>query len=412
MKKLTVIVIVAFVSLTMIGCKGDNITAPEKETPSPSESINIPTITVEDKNNEGDKLPLQVEDNIKNDYLEDELFHVNFKAITQPVGKELESYYSDMETDATYTHSSRIPKELAELILGAMSKEEEETTFTPLRVGTEISQEEFCNLTGLSLEETEAAFALKVDVDNDGIEDLVGQIFWGGTGGFSSMQLYKGSKDGSYELTSSMECLLQDYSFLSYQGKNYLLMKQFNYYTKYYSGYTLYLYESGILADGMSFTFEIIDYEMKIISESTNFVGIEQIKKTLCNKNMPKILENNDGVIYGTAESIDESYETGYRYSSDIDNDGKTEKYDKYMWYPSNMGTVMQGNYEFEDSTVLDNLCNRLAEIMEEYRFYTFWVDKVEGKNVIYLYYGKNLDYSLYAFLIEQYRYLFQYHPF
>ncbi len=335
---------------------------------------------------------------IRADYSGERLFYADFEAITQPNGKELESYYSGMEDEKKFSLSSRIPQEVYDLVVEAMKSETEEETFEQLKSGTEMSKEEFCNLTGMDLEEIEDIIPLKVDADNDGIQDIVGLFYWGGTGGFSSMELYQGSENGEYKSSNSFDCLYQDYSFISYQEKNYLLMKRFDYNTKYYSGYTIYLYENGVLADGMSFWFDIQDYNMKISYESSTFVEIEQIKNTLSNKELPKVLENNDGVIYGTGEKIDGSSSTGYLYSSDIDNDGKLEKYNKSMWYPSNMGTVMECTYEFEDSNVLEDLYARLSDEVGEGRLYTFWIDKIGDENIMYLYYGNNLDYSLYAF--------------
>ena len=339
---------------------------------------------------------------IRADYNGERLFYADFEAVTQPMGKELGSYYSGMENEKTFSHSSRIPLELHDLVVEAMKSETEEEVFGPLKVGTELSQEEFCNLTGMGLEETEDIIPLRVDADNDGIQDLIGLFYWGGTGGFSSMELYQGTENEKYTSSNSFDCFYQTYDFISYEGKNYLLMMSFDYNTKYYSGYTIYLYENGILADGMSFWFEIQDYNREINYENSSFAEIEQIKNTLSNKELPKVLDNNDGVIYGTGEKIDGSSSTGYLYSSDIDNDGKLEKYNKSMWYPSNMGTVMQCTYDFENSNVLEDLCARLADEVGEGRLYTFWIDKIEEENIMYLYYGNNLDYSLYAYRLTR----------
>ena len=125
----------------------------------------------------------------------------------------------------------------------------------------------------------ETVAALKVDVDNDGIEDLIGQYFYGGTGGFSSMMLYKGSVEGQYILSNSFECFLQNFSVIKYQDKNYLLMEEFDYYTKYYNGYSLYLYEEGKLADGKLFSFVIDDYDMDTVYEDKSFEAIDTVKK-------------------------------------------------------------------------------------------------------------------------------------
>lgn len=214
------------------------------------------------------------------------------------------------------------------------------------------------------------------------------------------MVLYRGSEDGAYTLTASFECLLQNFAFISYQDKNFLLMEEHNYNTKYYSGYTLYLYDEGVLADGMAYSFEIIDYDIRVEYEQKDFAGMGQIRNTLSNKGFPELLDNNDGVLIGTAEQTEVDKES-YQYSCDIDNDGKAEYYNKYMWYPSNMGTVMMCIYNFEESTVMDELLESLSDEVGEGRLYTYWLDSIDGKNIMYLYYGENLDYTLYAVLIS-----------
>lgn len=336
---------------------------------------------------------------IRAGYRGEKLFEVDFKAVTHAEYKTLDSYYSEMENEMTFTHSSRIPVELCDIIKDAMQAGKEEEIISPLVIGTELSQEEFSNLTGFK-QDYGAVSPFRADIDNDGKEDLLALVYRGGTGGFSSMELYK-AVDDEYKLSSSFECLSEKFYVISYQGKNYLLKENFDYNTKYYSGYDLYLYEAGKLADGVNFYFSIKDYDMNIAYENDHFSGIEQIRNTLTNRNMPKILESNDGVIYGTAEIINKSDSVYYKYSSDIDNDGDTEAYHKYMWYPSNMGTVMQCNYDFEDSNVLEDLWARLEDEVGEGRLYTFWLDKVNDKNIIYLYVGNNLDFSLYACLLE-----------
>ena len=339
--------------------------------------------------------------NIRAGYVGQELLRLDFKAKTHAQVQTNAEYYSDMENQVVYSHSSQIPEALCELILDAMEHGTEQETLPPLMVDKEISQEEFLRETGLVPDMTETVQPVRVDGDNDGIKDLIGQCYSGGTGGFSSMKFYQGSADGQYTLTNSFECFLQDFGFLQYQGKQYLLMKDFDYNTKYDSGYTLYLYEDGKLADSKSFSYAIDDYDRSVVYEDTSFEAISSVKTTLGNKKLPEILFQNDGVINGTSETID-SENPNYQYSCDIDNDGKPEYYNKSMWYPSNLGTVMSCMYSFENSGILDDLCSRLSEEQGNGRLYTFWLDKVNGQNVLYLYYGDNLDYSLYAYLISK----------
>ena len=57
--------------------------------------------------------------------------------------------------------------------------------------------------------------------------------------------------------------------------------------------------------------------------------------------------------------------------------------------------------YNFENSTVLDELLESIADEVGEGRLYTYWLDRIDGKNIMYLYYGENIDFTLYAILIN-----------
>lgn len=405
------LVLCAIMCIVLSGCGSNSLSDKGEETDTPTATI-APNEAASPKEKEQES-PEKGEDEMipadqlhqelimeKDSYTAEKLYQISYTAITKPVSREMTSYYSIMEETSSFSHSSRIPQELSQFILEAMKLSMEEKSFSPLKEGAEINQEEFCSLTGHELENFETVYSFMGDIDNDGIQDLIGQIYGGGTGGFSTMVLYRGSEVGEYTLTNSFECLLQNYVILHYQGKNYLLMEEFNYNTKYYSGYTLYLYEEGILADGMDFYFEIEDYDKRVEYEKQSFPGMDLIRNALGDKGLPELLDNNDGVLIGSAELIEEE-NSSIQYSCDIDNDGIAEKYNKYMWYPSNMGTVMMCMYVFDDSTVLDEVQESLVDEVGEGRLYAFWLDRIDGKNIMYLYYGENLDFTLYAVLIS-----------
>jgi len=355
-------------------------------------------------NNKSDEQNFAVEitHSISNeDYKAQKIFKVDFIAETHVQVQDIKEYYSDMDNIGLFTYSSRISEKLCELIIGAMENDTEQDLLTSLMVGEEISEKEYSNIIGVELNARETVYPVKIDGDNDGIEDFMRLYYWGGTGGFSSAEFYKGIGDGNYTLTQTFICFIQKYNFLQYEGKRYLLMEEFDYNTKYFSGYTLYLYENGVLADGKIFSYFIDNYDVNIAYEEEAFTDLDIIKKTLLNTKLPEILQKNDGVIYGTAETKYNRDVSKYEYSADINNDGIQEYFNKWMWYPSNMGTVMECMYESENSTILDDLQKQLAIDIGDGRLYTFWLDEVKGDNILYLYYGNNLNYSLYAFIIS-----------
>ena len=124
----------------------------------------------------------------KDEYTAERLYQVTFEAITQPIGKDMTDYYSVMEVDPIFSHSYRIPQELSEYIVEDM-RLKEKVDKVPLSDAQEISQEEYSSLTGFSPEGNETVFPFILDADNDGIDDLIAQIYGGGTGGFSNMVL-------------------------------------------------------------------------------------------------------------------------------------------------------------------------------------------------------------------------------
>lgn len=411
MKKAAAIMLSLLIALSLAGCRKDSKSPDvdrDADLSSPTTGISSQDETSQESNLSNNETP-DGNNGTSGEpaswmpgYKAERLFLVDFNAVTRVVSEELESYSSSIAdyNDMQFSHESRIPQELIELVIQAMQAGNEKSLAPLIVAGTELEKEEFLRLTGFEMDDTGYVFPFRIDIDNDNVEDIICQNYGGGTGGFSSMQLFRGM-DGKYVLTNSFECLLQEFLFLSFQGKNYLLMKNFDYYTKYFSGYNLYLYANGTLIDGVGFSFITEDYKEQIRYESDSFTGMAQIKNTLLNKKMPDVLNNGGGVIFGTAEKIDETADNAYRYSADIDNDGRLEHYYKEMWYPSNMGTVMSCMYGFSNSNALEDLMLRLSDEIGEGRLYTFWLDRAGDKNVLYLYIGKNLDFSLYAYLLE-----------
>lgn len=57
-------------------------------------------------------------------------------------------------------------------------------------VGEEISEKEYSSIIGVGLNARETVYPVKIDGDNDGIEDFMRLYYWGGTGGFRSAEFY------------------------------------------------------------------------------------------------------------------------------------------------------------------------------------------------------------------------------
>jgi hypothetical protein len=326
-----------------------------------------------------------------------QLLQVKFTAKKQAIPEDITEYYSSMEEKNKVTKKKSIPSRLTDLLIKTMNQADGETSVETMLNKNEISQEKCMKLTGISVADDGSIVTIQADGDNDGIDDLIVMNYGGGSGGFSELEFYKGNSEGTYTQTNSYSCMDTVFGVLTQEGSNYIVMKEFNDETKCYNGYSVLLYEGGKLADAKKITIEATDYDMEVLQEDDTFSGIEEVKKTLCKKNYPSILKNSNLVIYGTAEQVHEGEE--YEYTCDIDNDGVEEYYNKYMWLPSTMGRIMYLENEFKDSTIVPEI---RSTIVENDTLYAIWFDKVVDKNITYMYYSDDLDYTLYAYLIQK----------
>ncbi len=214
-----------------------------------------------------------------------------------------------------------------------------------------------------------------IDADNDGIDDLVSEIYIGGT------------------YTS----IMADFYFLEYDGLNYLIKESYDYSRDEFLGVKIYLYEEGLCSDFKAISKEVTAYQLKDIKKSekhpADFVDKVLNKKAL-EEIIPK-LETNDWVILGTGETSTDDLRI---YKADINNDGFDEKYLKSMFYPPNMGGDMIGEVSFFDDTpeyILD-LSNEILGLDS-----LFWLEDIDGVNVSYLCFYDSGNYVIYAYLIK-----------
>ena len=91
-------------------------------------------------------------------------------------------------------------------------------------------------------------------------------------------------------------------------------------------------------------------------------------------------------------------------FSADINNDGTDENYTKYMFYPSTAGMQQCCVWDIEgfdeESDPIRILTNR-RENADAGLLYAFWVDKVEGDNVLNLYFHGDYGFELCAYKLS-----------
>ncbi len=256
---------------------------------------------------------------------------------------------------------------------------------------------------------------LRVDGDNDGIEDLFVWVYDGGSMGNSSRHFLKGQADGSFQCTGVMENITRELAFVSYDGTVYLLETHYDYNRKADDGFIINLYQDGELIEEVLMIEKMTANEPEIIYQAE---GYEELAD--------KYAEEGRNGFWVDDYRQDLSYETGSAetredmdeardilgltrhdsyYRSDFDNDGEREWYWKNIFYPSNYYTVMRLEERIyregggEESGV--GLLETYSLEYEGVPLY-FWVDKVGDKQIVFLlsYQGLDKEY-LYAYLIE-----------
>ncbi|WP_310603741.1 hypothetical protein [Anaerosporobacter sp.] len=409
-RKVNTIMIGLLIAVLLVGCgkssgknkentnKNGNIAVREDATEKENENIdeNENTLEREEKLRTTDTLPAYKTEVTP-------LLKVKFTAQKKVTVTDLTEYWKGCEETnerKVVEKAKEIPDALITMLTEHVMEKNGVVALDSMLIRTGISEEEYVKHSKVELDETCWTDVIQVDGDNDGIDDLVSLTFYGGTSGFSELELCKGNGDGTYTLTDSYSCLRTSIGAINYEGINYILLRDFDYDTNYYSGYKVYLYDKGVLVDARRLSIKATDYEMDILQEESDFAEIEEIKTTLCKKEYPSILENSDYSIYGTAEEVRK--EDTFVYSCDIDNDGTVERYNKEMFWPSTMWNIMHCSYDFEDSTLISDISNDLEEKGEKGKLYTFWLDKVGNQNVLYMYIVEDLDYKLYAFSIQK----------
>ncbi|MDE7285431.1 MAG: hypothetical protein K2N55_01110, partial [Lachnospiraceae bacterium] len=230
---------------------------------------------------------------------------------------------------------------------------------------------------------------LKVDADNDGIEDIFLCEYLGGSLGAVYYYLFKGTKEGDYILTSKEEELKMEFAFINWEGKNYLAKTTWEFTKKCVDGIQLECYENGRYQGGVSLNITARK-GTKARSIETSYLEKEQYGSlasalyTLAGNYQP-----GTRLPYGTAEAEDEEAE--YDRCCDIDNDGELEVYNVSLWQTSNYYTVDHLNFNCQDDKVDEQVCDMIYENGITGTPINLWVDETEYGNVIYVLYEDGL---------------------
>ena len=379
------------------------------EVPSETSSSSVLDITVL-QHVSGTDIPPVVQQDVPAlaDIPARKLMQVDYTKVYRYAPQSIKVHYAGAGDSGTeYSRADTVPQKVIDTFGASVVNGDIGPVVSAHGIGTELSADQLTDRLGVTLTEDpmSTASGILADADNDGIDDIVALVFYGGTGGFSELKFFKGSADG-FRQTDSLSCINYNYYILSFDGKNYVCQYEMDYNTKYVLGCCIYSCKDGRFTDGVSAIREVGDYNVSVVYEDMNFAEIDTVRKTLVNKKMPEILDAHDGVIFGTAEDVIEEF---FHFSGDIDNDGSKEYYYKKMFYPSNTGTWKSCLWEWLDENdeylnipysedIIQNIKDADTSLADT--VYTFWLDKVGNTNVLYLYTDSADRFTLSAYIV------------
>lgn len=253
---------------------------------------------------------------------------------------------------------------------------------------------------------------LLIDGDNDGYDDLFAWICDGGSMGNSHRVFLQGQKDGSFRMTYVDEDVTQELCFVEYNQKNYLLETDFDYYKKDTNGFIVSCYENGELYEKAYINKVADSYVPEIAFVEDGYDKLAQSTAELGKKGFLKedsyewlVLEGSGEKIVATPEELKDEVSAKTVFCSDLNNDGQTEWYSKYIFYPSSMSTIvyLEDKLFFSDKQEKDMLLYHY-DLEYEGIPLMYWIEHVEEKDrqIVCLLCYKGLSKNMvYGYLIE-----------
>lgn len=299
---------------------------------------------------------------------------------------------------------SYIPDGLIDLLSAAMLDGTELETLEAMVNDRELSDEEareiaFANRETaritLSMGLQGSLLAVMGDGDNDGIEDVLAEIYTGGSGGFTEFAFFKGQPDGTFAYTGSYSHFMEEFALICYEGKNYLCRTTYDYNKKIYDGFDLFYYEDGRRRENVSLYFVPETYQVQVKSYASEaYKDYAEAYFTAKDCMAASDGLNRGEEFKGSAETKGED-----GYSCDLDNDGEAESYQKYIWYPSNM--LQYGLYfQCADLPMADEA---IYGSEQEGFPVIFWVEEADGENITNVLYQTGLyDFHIAGFVIGE----------
>lgn len=287
-----------------------------------------------------------------------------------------------------------IPQGLVDKITQAILTGQELETLKAMVKDRELTQEEVIALARENMDLRNALNSMEgfgyyvmvvADGDNDGIEDIIAEEFYGGSGGFTDYVFYKGAADGTYQRTDSFSSVKEEFAVIAYEGRNYLCRTCYDYTKKIYNGISLACYMDGKLAEIADLMLIAEGYDIRLAEcgEEKYRALAEQMEQSCL---IYKEAIDEYECIEGSAE--EKISEEEWDYQCDLNNDGVMEKYEKSIWLPSNMSTreFLTFSCDQADDRIWD------AILSGNDRPIMIWADDYEGETVLHVIYLTGLE--------------------
>ncbi|MDE7131836.1 MAG: hypothetical protein K2O65_08555 [Lachnospiraceae bacterium] len=255
---------------------------------------------------------------------------------------------------------------------------------------------------------------VEADCDNDGTDDLVGELyghFIGGTSGNADYVFWKGQPDGTYVKTDDFSEMEENFGVIAYEGKNYLCRATFDYGRMINNGYALDCYEDGKRVEETVIYVVPERYEIRQISAEVGYADSAVRMTEECTTIKEQLDEG--WMIEGEAEQTTEqtrgqksAYELTY-YHCDLDNDGQEETYSKWYRQLANYDGLnyldfsMVGSDNEKENRGIAMLLEKMESIADTP--VALWVEAYEGKNIVNVLYMTGLaDYRITGYLVGE----------
>lgn len=329
-----------------------------------------------------------------------------------------ETFYSKMAPAETYTcfHTiaygkSRmryIPQEILSMATDALLEKVNSWELVPVRSGEWLSEKEILAIAEANPDLRHAVArglvkdpypVVMVDGDNDGIMDIIAQEVSESSNGKDNLKdyvFYQGQGDGIYLKTDVYTSAQDDFSGISYEGKNYLRCTSYNRAKNRYDGISMICFEDGRIVEQADLTLTPDSYGIAQ-AQYTQKEYKPYAQQLVADALTYKAVFDTYGKIVGSGEEVSLQNEK-YPYQCDLNNDGVAEQYSKELLHVSSRNECEYIHFDGEGAGI--EAVNDALYSLDRTPV-VIWVEDHQGENIVNMMSLTGLeDFEITSFLI------------